>query len=149
MPLIRSIYDTLQRDDDQRVGRDYRVDELRNEFGDETEAQIETAVDRARSAERRWRTGLAAYRNLARRRGRDVRAGQGRPNLNETVAQGRIRMRVAVDFVGDPRRLLAREAGRLVQHHAGVQGVRPGVLGQHVADIRDAGNGSGIVALPG
>jgi len=51
VPLIRWIYDTLQRDDDQRVDRDYFIDELRKEFGDETEAQIETAIDWARYAD--------------------------------------------------------------------------------------------------
>jgi NitT/TauT family transport system ATP-binding protein len=51
VPLIRWIYETLQRDNDQRVARDYFMDELRKEFGDDTEAQIDTAVDWARYAD--------------------------------------------------------------------------------------------------
>ena len=51
VPLIRWIYETLQRDDDQRVDRDYFIDELRTEFGDDAGAQIETAVDWARYAD--------------------------------------------------------------------------------------------------
>lgn len=51
VPLIRWIYETLQRDDDQRIDRDYFLDALRRDFGDENEAQLDTAVDWARYAE--------------------------------------------------------------------------------------------------
>lgn len=51
VPLIRWIYDTLQHDDDQRIDRHYFLDELHKDFGDETEAQVETAIDWARYAD--------------------------------------------------------------------------------------------------
>jgi NitT/TauT family transport system ATP-binding protein len=51
VPLVRWIYETLQRDDDQRVDRDYFVDALRGEFGDHAEAQVDTAVEWGRYAE--------------------------------------------------------------------------------------------------
>lgn len=51
VPLIRWIYETLQRDDDQRIERDYFLDALRTEFGDEADAQLDTAVDWGRFAE--------------------------------------------------------------------------------------------------
>jgi NitT/TauT family transport system ATP-binding protein len=51
IPLVRWIYEALQRDDNQRIDRDYFVQTLRKEFGDETAVQIDTAVDWARYAE--------------------------------------------------------------------------------------------------
>jgi len=51
IPLIRWIYETLQRDDNQRVDRDYFIEVLRKEFGHETEPQLDSAVDWARYAE--------------------------------------------------------------------------------------------------
>ncbi|MGE5320702.1 MAG: nitrate/sulfonate/bicarbonate ABC transporter ATP-binding protein [Hyphomicrobiaceae bacterium] len=51
VPLIRWIYESLQRDDDQRVDRDYFLDALQRDFGDETSAQLDTAVDWGRFAE--------------------------------------------------------------------------------------------------
>jgi NitT/TauT family transport system ATP-binding protein len=51
VPLVRWIYETLQRDDDQSVDRDYFVDALRGEFGDHAEAQVDTAVEWGRYAE--------------------------------------------------------------------------------------------------
>lgn len=51
VPLIRWIYETLQRDDNQRIDRDYFIDALHKDFGDETGAQLDTAVDWARYAE--------------------------------------------------------------------------------------------------
>ncbi len=51
VPLVRWIYETLQRDDDQRVDRDYFVEALRGEFGDEAAAQVDTAVEWGRYAE--------------------------------------------------------------------------------------------------
>lgn len=51
VPLIRWIYETLQRDDNQCIDRDYFIDALHKDFGDETEAQLDTAVDWARYTE--------------------------------------------------------------------------------------------------
>ena len=51
IPLVRWIYETLQRDDNQRIDRDYFVQTLRNEFGRETEVQIDTAINWGRYAE--------------------------------------------------------------------------------------------------
>lgn len=51
IPLIRWIYETLQRDDNQRIDRDYFIEALRKDFGETAEAQLDTAVDWARYAE--------------------------------------------------------------------------------------------------
>jgi NitT/TauT family transport system ATP-binding protein len=51
VPLIRWIYETLQADDNQRVGRDYFLERLSEEFGDEAESQLAIAVEWGRFAE--------------------------------------------------------------------------------------------------
>lgn len=51
VPLIRWIYETLTRDDGQRIDRHYFIDALRKEFGDDAEAQLTIAVDWGRYAE--------------------------------------------------------------------------------------------------
>jgi NitT/TauT family transport system ATP-binding protein len=50
-PTIRWIYETLQRDDDQRTGGDFFLDRLRDEFGEYAEMQLDTAINWARYAE--------------------------------------------------------------------------------------------------
>lgn len=51
VPLVRWVYETLQRDDDQRVDRDYFIDALAAEFADDAPAQLDVAVDWGRYAE--------------------------------------------------------------------------------------------------
>lgn len=51
VPLTRWIYETLQRDDDQRIAREFFVDALRGEFGADTEAQLDIAIDWGRYAD--------------------------------------------------------------------------------------------------
>ncbi len=51
LPLIRSIYETLQADDNQRIDRDYFIDKLQADFGDRAADQVDTAVDWGRYAE--------------------------------------------------------------------------------------------------
>jgi NitT/TauT family transport system ATP-binding protein len=51
LPLIRSIYETLQQDDDQRIDRDYFIDKLQADFGDHAADQVDTAIDWGRYAE--------------------------------------------------------------------------------------------------
>ena len=51
LPMIVWIYETLRRDDDQRVAWDYFYDELQADFGDLTEQQLEIAVSWGRHAE--------------------------------------------------------------------------------------------------
>ncbi len=51
VPLIRWIYETLQQDDNQRVDRDYFLESLAREFGEEAEPQLAIAVDWGRFAE--------------------------------------------------------------------------------------------------
>ncbi|MGH8749086.1 MAG: nitrate/sulfonate/bicarbonate ABC transporter ATP-binding protein [Burkholderiales bacterium] len=51
VPLVRWIYETLQRDDNQRVDRDYFVEALRGEFGDMAESQVDIAVEWGRYSE--------------------------------------------------------------------------------------------------
>ncbi len=51
VPLIRWIYETLTRDNDQRIDRNYFIDALRKELGDDAEAQLTIAVDWGRYAE--------------------------------------------------------------------------------------------------
>jgi NitT/TauT family transport system ATP-binding protein len=51
VPMIRSIYETLQRDDDRRVDRDYFLDNLREQVGDFAEEQLDLAISWGRFAE--------------------------------------------------------------------------------------------------
>jgi NitT/TauT family transport system ATP-binding protein len=51
LPLISWIYETLQKDDNQRVAKEFFVLELRNDFGDRAADQFETAVAWGRFAE--------------------------------------------------------------------------------------------------
>ena len=51
VPLVRWIYETLQRDDNQRVDRDYFLEVLETEFADAAGAQLDIAVDWGRYAE--------------------------------------------------------------------------------------------------
>ena len=51
MPVIGWIYETLQRDDNGRVARDYFHDKLQADFGDEAEEQLDIAISWGRQAE--------------------------------------------------------------------------------------------------
>ncbi len=51
LPMIGWIYETLQRDDNQRVAEDYFLDLLRLEFQDRAEQQLEAAINWGRFAE--------------------------------------------------------------------------------------------------
>ena len=51
LPMIRWIYETLQRDDDRRVDRDFFLDKLREEVGDFAEDQLDVAISWGRFAE--------------------------------------------------------------------------------------------------
>lgn len=51
LPIILWIYETLQEDDDQRVDRDYFVDKLSADFGDQSKDQLDVAVHWGRYAE--------------------------------------------------------------------------------------------------
>ena len=51
MPVIAWIYETLQRDDNGRVARDYFHEKLEADFGDLTERQLDTAISWGRHAE--------------------------------------------------------------------------------------------------
>jgi hypothetical protein len=51
VPLVRWIYETLQRDDDQRIVRSFFVEALRSEFGDKADEQLDLAVDWGRYAD--------------------------------------------------------------------------------------------------
>ncbi|WDT75527.1 MAG: nitrate/sulfonate/bicarbonate ABC transporter ATP-binding protein [Candidatus Manganitrophus sp.] len=51
LPLILWIYETLQEDDDQRVDRDYFLDKLSPDFGDQTSQQLDIAINWGRYAE--------------------------------------------------------------------------------------------------
>ncbi|PWT83429.1 MAG: nitrate ABC transporter ATP-binding protein [Acidobacteria bacterium] len=51
LPLISWIYDTLQRDDTHSTARSYFVDELRSEFGDRAEEELDLAIRWGRHAE--------------------------------------------------------------------------------------------------
>ena len=51
LPIIAWIYETLQRDDNRRVARDYFTDKLRADFGDLTDQQLDVAVRWGRHAE--------------------------------------------------------------------------------------------------
>ena len=51
LPAINWIYETLLHDDNQHVDKDYFLDKLRPDFGDLTEAQLDTAISWGRHAE--------------------------------------------------------------------------------------------------
>jgi NitT/TauT family transport system ATP-binding protein len=51
VPMIRWIFETLQKDDDGRVDRDYFLDKLREEAGDMAEEQLDVAISWGRFAE--------------------------------------------------------------------------------------------------
>jgi NitT/TauT family transport system ATP-binding protein len=51
VPMNRWIYETLQRDEDRRVDRDYFLDKLREEVGDFAEDQLDIAISWGRFAE--------------------------------------------------------------------------------------------------
>jgi len=51
LPLILWIYETLQQDDNHRVDRDYFLDKLSSDFGDQTNEQLDIAVNWGRYAE--------------------------------------------------------------------------------------------------
>jgi NitT/TauT family transport system ATP-binding protein len=51
LPIIAWIYETLQRDDDQRVAWEYFYDQLQADFGDFTEQQLDLAISWGRYAE--------------------------------------------------------------------------------------------------
>jgi NitT/TauT family transport system ATP-binding protein len=51
LPIIAWIYETLQRDDNQRVARDYFYDQLQADFGELTEKQLAIAISWGRHAE--------------------------------------------------------------------------------------------------
>jgi NitT/TauT family transport system ATP-binding protein len=51
LPMIRWIYETLQKDDDRRVDRDYFLDKLHEEVGDFAEDQLDAAISWGRFSE--------------------------------------------------------------------------------------------------
>ncbi|NTW49207.1 MAG: ATP-binding cassette domain-containing protein [Chlorobiales bacterium] len=51
LPIISWIYETLQRDDNQHVAWSYFFDEMKGEFGEESEALLDTAINWGRHAE--------------------------------------------------------------------------------------------------
>jgi NitT/TauT family transport system ATP-binding protein len=51
LPIIRWIYETLQKDDNQRIAEDYFVDQLQADFGDFAKEQLDIAVDWGRYAD--------------------------------------------------------------------------------------------------
>ncbi|MFO1431000.1 MAG: nitrate/sulfonate/bicarbonate ABC transporter ATP-binding protein [Candidatus Competibacteraceae bacterium] len=51
LPAINWIYETLLQDDNQHVDKDYFLDKLRPDFGNLTEAQLDTAISWGRYAE--------------------------------------------------------------------------------------------------
>lgn len=51
LPIIRWIYETLQKDDNQRIAEDYFIEELQADFGDFAKDQLDIAVDWGRYAE--------------------------------------------------------------------------------------------------
>ncbi|MCC6187583.1 MAG: AAA-associated domain-containing protein [Anaerolineales bacterium] len=50
-PTVRWVYETLLRDNDQRIAEAYVLDRLRDEFGEYAQAQLDTAINWARYAE--------------------------------------------------------------------------------------------------
>ena len=51
LPTIRWVYETLQKDDNQRVAEDYFLDQLQPDFGDYAATQLDIAINWARYAE--------------------------------------------------------------------------------------------------
>ena len=51
LSLISWIYETLQRDDNQRVAKEYFMNEMRNDFGEWAAEQFDVAVAWGRFAE--------------------------------------------------------------------------------------------------
>ena len=51
LPLMAWIYETLRRDDDGRVARDYFLEKLEADFGDRAEQQLDLAISWGRHAE--------------------------------------------------------------------------------------------------
>ncbi|MEO1765773.1 nitrate/sulfonate/bicarbonate ABC transporter ATP-binding protein [Thiobacter aerophilum] len=51
VPLIRWIYEILQQDDNQRVDRDYFLERLLPEFGEEADSQLDVAIGWGRFAD--------------------------------------------------------------------------------------------------
>jgi len=51
LPIIRWIYETLQKDDNQRIAEDYFIEKLQADFGDLARDQLDIAVDWGRYAE--------------------------------------------------------------------------------------------------
>ncbi|MGA2260189.1 MAG: nitrate/sulfonate/bicarbonate ABC transporter ATP-binding protein [Acidobacteriota bacterium] len=51
LPIISWIYETLQQDDNQRVAKEYFLDQLRPDFHDRTDTQLERAINWGRFAE--------------------------------------------------------------------------------------------------
>ena len=51
LPIIRWIYETLQKDDNQRTAEDYFVEQLQADFGDFAKEQLDIAVDWGRYAD--------------------------------------------------------------------------------------------------
>jgi NitT/TauT family transport system ATP-binding protein len=51
LPTIRWIYETLQKDDNQRIAEDYFVEQLQADFGDFAKEQLDIAVDWGRYAD--------------------------------------------------------------------------------------------------
>ncbi len=51
LPMINWIYETLQRDDNQRVAWDYFLDKFEDDFGDRAETQLDIAISWGRHAE--------------------------------------------------------------------------------------------------
>jgi NitT/TauT family transport system ATP-binding protein len=50
-PTVRWVYETLQKDDNQRTAEEFFLDQMRQEFGDYAETQLDTAINWARYAE--------------------------------------------------------------------------------------------------
>jgi len=51
VPTIRWIYETLQRDENRRISKEYFQDRLKNDFGDFADRQLEAAINWGRFAE--------------------------------------------------------------------------------------------------
>ena len=51
VPMINWIYETLQRDDDKRIDKDYFLEKLRGEVGEFAEEQLDIAISWGRFAE--------------------------------------------------------------------------------------------------
>src|SRR5512144_1663601 len=51
LPIIRWIYETLQKDDNQRIAEDYFIEQLQADFGDFAKEQLDIAVDWGRYAD--------------------------------------------------------------------------------------------------